>query len=339
MHLTLVLPNLLDASPAALAVADAAALSRLLSTEAAPPAHFDGLLAIACAGLGIARQYDWPAAPWLARAAGIDPGDRYWLRAEPASLKVGRVDARLAGIVGDLDADDSAALLSTLRAHFMSDGIEWVEREPGSWWFSLAEPQRIETSPPDAAFGKPLIAHLPRGDDAARWHRWQSEMQMLLFEHPVNRAREMSGRLAANHVWIWGGGTLGVIDPAMGVRSVFAASTLLTGLARAVGAQVAAVPASFASFRAAATQASALVWLDPLDPLSPEQGLTAFDHDWAAPLERALDKRELDLRLVIGGSSAALSFTSCARTAMQRLRHRWSPPPRLGERLAAIPDA
>lgn len=339
MHLTLVLPNLLDASTAALAAADAPAFSRLLSTAEAAEQVSGGLLAIACTRLGIGRQYDWPAAPWLARAAGIDPGDRYWLRAEPASLEVGRVEVRLAAIVRDLDPDDSAALASTLRAHFAPDGIEFIEGEPGSWWVSLAEPQRLETSSPDSALGKPLIEHLPRGGDAARWRRWQSEMQMLLFEHPVNRARENSGRLAVNHLWVWGGGTLGAVDPATRVTSVFAASSWLTGLARAVGVQVEAVPASFASLRAMPARASALVWLDPLDAHSAEKQLAAFDRHWAAPLERALDKRELDVTLVLGGSSSALSFTARGRSAMQRLRGRWSTPPRLPERLASICDA
>src|ERR1700694_1092872 len=127
MQLTLVLPNLLDAPPAALAAADAPALARLLSTAAAPILEPDGPLAIACAHIGIAKQNDWPAAPWLARAAGIDPGSRYWLCAEPVTLDIGRVEVRLAGVVSDLDAADGIALLSSMRAQFASDGIELLE--------------------------------------------------------------------------------------------------------------------------------------------------------------------------------------------------------------------
>src|ERR1700730_4930356 len=180
MQLTLVLPNLLDAPPAALAAADAPALARLLSTAAVPILEPDGPLAIACASVGIAKQNDWPVAPWLARAAGGDPGRRHWVCAQPVTLQLGRDEVRLAGVVGDLDAAAATALLSSLRAQFASDGIEFVERGPGRWWLKLADPQQLETSPPDAALGKPLIAHLPRGADAARWRRWQSEIQMLL---------------------------------------------------------------------------------------------------------------------------------------------------------------
>ena len=339
MQLTLVLPNLLDAAPAALAAADAPALARLLSTAAPPVLEPEGLLAIACAGVGIAKQNDWPVAPWLARAAGIDPGGRYWMCAEPVTLEVGRDEVRLAGVVSDLDADESTALVSSLRAHFASDGMEFVERGPGRWWVMLAEPQRLETSPPDAALRKPLIAYLPRGADAARWRRWQSEMQMLLFEHPVNHARESSGRSAVNYVWMWGGGTLRAADPAAAVAAVFTQAALLRDLARAVGTGAVIAPGSFAAFRAASPAASALVWLDDLKAPALQERLTAFDSAWAAPLERALDKQELGVTLVIAGSGTALSFTPRASGTMQQLRRRWSTPPHLSTLLAAQADA
>ncbi len=339
MQLTLVLPNLLDAPPAALVAADAPALARLLSTAEAAILEPNGPLAIACVNLGIAKQNDWPVAPWLARAAGIDPGSRYWLCAEPVTLDVGRAEVRLAGVVSDLDAADSIALLSSLRAHFASDGIEFLESGPGSWWVALAERQQLETSPPDAVLGRPLIAHLPRGADAARWRRWQSEMQMLLFEHPVNRVRENSGLRPVNDVWIWGGGTLRERDSAAAVTAVFTQTPLVRDLARAAGADSATVPASFAALRAAPPITAALVWLDALDAPDLQEQLIRFDTDWATPLERALDKHELDVRLVIAGSGTALSFTPHAGGAMQRLRRRWSPPPSLPALLAALADA
>jgi hypothetical protein len=339
MQLTLVLPNLLDVPPAALAAVNAPALGRLLSTAAAPILEPDGPLAIACASIGITKQNDWPVAPWLARAAGIDPGSRYWLCAEPVTLDVGRVEVRLAGVVRDLDAADGIALLSSLRAQFGSDGIEFLEGGPGRWWVTLAEAQQLETSQPDAVLGKPLIAYLPRGADAARWRRWQSEIQMLLFEHPVNRLREASGLRPVNDIWMWGGGTLRATAPAAAAAAVFTQTPLVGDLARAVGASSVAVPASFAAFRAAPRAASALVWLDTLNAPDLQQQLVAFDSGWAAPLERALDKHQLDLRLVIAGSGTALSFTPHGGGAMQRLRRRWSPAPSLPALLSALADA
>jgi hypothetical protein len=242
-------------------------------------------------------------------------------------------------VVSDLDAAEGSALLSSLRAQFASDGIEFLERGPGRWWVTLAEPQQLETSPPDAALGKPLIAHLPRGADAARWRRWLSEMQMLLFEHPVNRSRESGGLPPVNYVWIWGGGTLRAADSAAPVAAVFTQAPLLRDLAQAVGIDPMNVPCSFAAFRAAPPAASALVWPDALKAPDLQEQLSGFDTDWAAPLERALDKHELDVRLVIAGSGSAHSFTPRASGAMERLRRRWSPPPSLSALLAAFAGA
>jgi len=47
---------------------------------------------------------------------------------------------------------------------------------------------------------------LPKGDEAMHWHRIFNEIQMLLFAHPVNEAREARGELPVNSVWLWGGG-------------------------------------------------------------------------------------------------------------------------------------
>ena len=73
MQLTLVVPGLLDLPASVLASVDAhaPALSRLLASSDRPTSEDDGLVASACRACGIARQEDWPVAPWLARAAGI----------------------------------------------------------------------------------------------------------------------------------------------------------------------------------------------------------------------------------------------------------------------------
>ena len=338
MQLTLVLPDLLDAEPEALAAVEAPALARLLATAAAPAVEPDGTIAIACAGIGIAKQYDWPVAPWLARAAGIDPGTRYWLCAQPVTFQLERDQGRLTGIVSDLEVSESASLLSSLRAHFAPDGMAFVECGPGHWWATLETEQRLETSSPNAALGRPAMALLPRGADAARWRRWQSEMQMLLFEHPVNRSRESDGRLAVNYVWMWGGGTLREASPDASAVALFTKDPLLRELARAAGRSVENVPASFAAFRASPPEASALVWFEDLESPDLPERLGAFESHWAAPLERALDRQEIDATLVIGASAKAISFVLRATGAVQRLRRRWSPAASLSSLLTPHAD-
>ncbi|MDO8413281.1 MAG: phosphoglycerate mutase, partial [Gallionellaceae bacterium] len=50
--------------------------------------------------------------------------------------------------------------------------------------------------------------YLPQGPDALRWNKVFNEIQMLFFDHAVNRAREARGELPVNSVWLWGGGVL-----------------------------------------------------------------------------------------------------------------------------------
>src|SRR5689334_22334607 len=119
MQLTLVVPGLLDFASAepSRVDADGAALARLLPRNSPSEAE-GGTVGLLCAMLGIARQRDWPVAPWLAAASGLDPGDSYWLLAEPVTLQVGQIDVQLVGVVDDLTDEESAALLRMLNAHF-----------------------------------------------------------------------------------------------------------------------------------------------------------------------------------------------------------------------------
>jgi hypothetical protein len=260
MHLTLVIPGPLDWSASLLAAADAdaTALPRVLAAAGAPAPEEDGLLACACRACGIARQSDWPLAPWLVRAAGLDPESAYWLCADPAALVVGQDDVRLSALVDDLTAADAESLRAALNAHFAADGVTFLAPTPAHWFARIGEAQSLVTRPPEAAQGSPLFAFLPAGADAARWKRWQSEAQMLLFEHEVNRRREAQRLAPVNSVWLWGGGTHQ--PPDASAARLFASEGRLTQLARGAALEVSPVPASFDSLR---PEAKAAVWLAP----------------------------------------------------------------------------
>src|SRR6266704_1009103 len=123
MHFTIVVPGLLDWPVLALAAVEkeAPALARLIAAASSPSIEEDGLVAMACRSCGIAKQQDWPVAPWLARGAGLDPRGAYWLCAEPARFIVGQADVRLGGLIGDLEAADAKSLVAMLNMHFAAD--------------------------------------------------------------------------------------------------------------------------------------------------------------------------------------------------------------------------
>ncbi|HEX8009936.1 MAG TPA: hypothetical protein VF814_03220 [Casimicrobiaceae bacterium] len=324
MQLTLVIPGPFDLPASVLASADPCtrAFSRLLAADRAPMLEDDGLLASSCRALGIARQSDWPAAPGLARAAGLDPEGAYWLCAEPVTLVVGRDDVRLAGLVDDLDAHDAQSLVGALSDHFAADALRFFAPTPRHWFARIPSAQRLETRPPEAALGAPLFGFLPAGPDAARWRRWQSELQMLLFEHPANRARERSRLAPVNSVWLWGGGTQPERDAP--VSTIFADDERIRDLARGSAVDCASVPGSFDALPHVANVA---VWLAPVVSANAAAALAAIDRVWMAPIERALDAGGLStVELIVGGRERAVRFAVRRASLVRRWRARFSPP-------------
>lgn len=145
-----------------------------------------------------------PVAPLAALGAGFDPADAYVLRADPVTLVAGRDDVMLAGRVDDLAAEDAAAIVRTLGAHFAADGLAFHAARPDAWFVTARErvPVDADTLEPE----EPIQPHLPRGDHASTWRRWLSEMQMLLHDHAVNASREAAGKAPVTGIWISGGG-------------------------------------------------------------------------------------------------------------------------------------
>lgn len=324
MHFTLVVPGLLDWPPSAFETVEkqAPALARLIAAASSPEVEEDALVAIACRSCGIAKQQDWPVAPWLARAAGIDTGGAYWLCADPARFVVRQTDVQLAGLVGDLDKSDADALIATLNAHFTDDGIRFVAPEPARWFARVEGVPRLITRPPEVAVGAPLFPYLVAGADAARWHRWQSEAQMLLFEHAVNRTREQRRCAPVDSVWLWGGGTLVEHGP-LAVR-IFADGGLIRDLGRCAGLAPAPLPAALDAAPRAAAQ---VFWLDAIDADAAAVRLPALDRAWLAPAERALHAGTVhEVELVIAGRALALRFRVPRPSLVQRWRSRFSPP-------------
>ena len=339
MQLTLVVCGLVDLPASTLAAADAGApaLTRLLAAAGAPTVESDGTLAVLCAALDIAHQCDWPAAPWLAHGAGIDASAAYWLCADPAHFVVNRSDVRLDGIVRDLTDTEAAALLATLSAHFASVGVCLAELDPAHWLMGASSPQALSTSPAETALGGPLLAFLPAGTNATRWRAWQNEIQMLLFEHPVNREREAAGKIPVNGVWLWGGGAPALAAPAPRLAMMHASAWLPGALARARGVACAALPASLEALRDHSSRSPALAWIEAhaLAHSQPStETLAELDANWFAPARGAFQNGSIrGLEIVLIGRGSALRFGARRLSLARRLRT-WGPAPRLSKLLA-----
>ncbi len=337
MPLVLVAPGLLSLPAAALD--REAAFARLASHSGEPQVEPMG---IAAALLRSSRwPVDTPVAPLAALGAGIDPGAGFALIAEPVHFDAGRADIVLTRCVDDLDGAEAQALVATLSDHFAVDALRFVAPRPGAW-FALAETSPdIATTPVDAVVGRSPITHLPQGRDAGTWKRWQDEIGMLLYGHPVNAAREACGCSSVNAVWFWGGGRIAP-DRGRAPVSVAAASGRTADIARgmALASHGTTTPwppgphwigetlrLHAPAGDARASNATVIVVCEAIGGVAAAAGETSaagFARARLAPALAMLEGRRIDaLHLVADGNGVAATWTAQAPGRLARQLARW----------------
>ncbi|MEO6291274.1 MAG: hypothetical protein ABIO88_01480 [Burkholderiaceae bacterium] len=108
---------------------------------------------------------------------------------------------------------ESRQLLADMGPYFVEDGIHLYYVEPNRWLARGAPLQSIPTASLDRVVGRNLDAWQPEGQAAAKLRRLQNEMQMLLYTHTVNDARNRSKTAPINSIWLHGTGELTALQP------------------------------------------------------------------------------------------------------------------------------
>ena len=206
------------------------ALETLLARAQPVPLPAESLEAWLCATFGVADQ---AIAPITLRADGVEPGASYWLRADPVHLLLQRDQLLLQADV-PLSAGEAAQLCASLNAHFDGHGLHFIAPHPQRWYLRTDAAPEMSTCPLAQVAGRNVHAHLPQGADALRWHGIFNEIQMCLFDHAVNQAREARGALPINSLWLWGGGRA-VGELARPYASVCGDSDLASAFAQVAG--------------------------------------------------------------------------------------------------------
>jgi len=183
-------------------------LEKLLSRgnkEILPPVSLEHLL---CDSFGLPCQPDIPIAPISAVYDGLIAGDGLesgcWLRADPVHLQLQRTHLLAAEVNSTIE--EASAICNSLKDHFEIQGLEFFAPHPRRWYVKVKEQPRIRCTPISQAFGNDVRTLLPTGEEALEWNQIFNEIQMLLFSHPVNEARDKRGELPINSVWFWGSG-------------------------------------------------------------------------------------------------------------------------------------
>jgi hypothetical protein len=327
--LELFVPELVPALPASADFQRALpALHRWLSRARVARSPCDSVEQALCERFGVARQRDWPVAPLTLAADGGEPGEAYWLRADPAHLQAGRTDLVLARTRAlALSAAEAQALTASLNHHFGAEGLRFVAPVAQRWYLRMDAPPALATTPAHAAIGRSIDALLPRGEDALRWHRRLNEVQMLLHEHPVNAAREARGAEPVNSVWLWGGGRMPACRMSAAL-DVWSDSALAGALARCAGIPRHALPASGEAWLGTAGDGRHLVAFDEEStpaPAGAEARLDRLERGWFAPLLAALRSGVLSEIVLITQQSAQRLCFAASRSDLWRFWRRAIP--------------
>ncbi len=263
------------------------ARGRMISALPAQPTNW------LCQKLGILRQQDLPIAPIFLAVDGIDPGPHNWLRADPVHVRIAR-DQLILSEIPDLSHDEAAQLCTALVAHF-GDALSPIITRSGAWIVQAHSHTRISTTALPDAIGKHIDPLLPQGADAMHWRKLLNEIQMLLFVHPVNQAREAAGLPTANSLWLWGGGTLPVMPNAATQAAIMTSQPLAQILAQFAGAVVTPMQTAWTANQAAdiilldqphteLLRGDYTAWLDAIHTL---------EQHWLHPLYRSRQRFEL----------------------------------------------
>ncbi len=284
-----------------------------------------------CARFGVTRQQDHPLAGLMLKADGGEPGQHYWLCAEPIQLRVDRDRLIVAARVADYNPIEAAELISALNRHFNADGIDFCAPTPSRWYLRTGRTPALVTHSLASALNRSIKHHLPQGDDALAWHGVMNEAQMILHTHPVNEAREARGAAVANSIWLWGGGTAPQVSLTP-YAAIWGGGPMVRALASAADIPYAGLPASASAWFANAVAGHALLVLDGAanalrdgDITGWREQLSWINAQWIQPLLTALRNKTFDRVTLIACNAENRIETNVERSDLWRIWRRARP--------------
>jgi hypothetical protein len=232
-----------------------------------------------------------PAGALTALAFEQDGGAAHWLRADPVHLRADRDRLLLLPSAGfELSMDEAQQLCAALNGHFSAQ-FTLHAFSPDRWGLRSEAAMDLRTRPPLELAGRDVDAELPD----KRFHALLNEIQMALYQHPVNTARDARGAPVVNSLWPWGAGRLpGAARTPW--QSVSADDPVALGLAKLASLRHRAPGAGATSWlERAPMDGRHLVVLDALRPAAAlgdgdalARRLRALEEQWFAPLLEAL---------------------------------------------------
>ena len=195
----------------ALGSAELPHLRRLLSVLTPDPAELaDEMTLTTPHERALARALGWTSEdgvfPWAAHTVGLrswgDPS-LVWARVTPVHWQLGTEQVRMAPPEAlALDDDTSRALFEAVRDLFESEGFLLRYAAPTAWYVSHPSLDGFVCASLDRVVGRSVNPWMLEGARARLIRRLQNEVQMQLYGHPLNEAREAEGQMPVNSFWL-----------------------------------------------------------------------------------------------------------------------------------------
>lgn len=160
------------------------------------------------AGQG-AAELSFPWAAWQASQDGLPvSAGEAWGLISPCHWLVGR--EHLTMLPPDalgLTPDESRLFFDAVRPLFDSEGwhLQWAA--PTRWYVRHDSLATMPTASLDRVVGRNPDVWMPSHPSVRHIRRLQSEVQMMLYPHPLNEAREQRGAFTLNSFWLSGTGS------------------------------------------------------------------------------------------------------------------------------------
>ncbi len=123
------------------------------------------------------------------------------------------MDPRMMRVKPEEELSLRQSVTETLQ-HFLGDQGQFSSER---WIYPAGPFSALKTHTPRHAMGLNVDIWMPKDLGtpglAKKWRQLQNEIQMIWHDHPVNEARQASGQLSINSVWLYGVGQSGMIQP------------------------------------------------------------------------------------------------------------------------------
>lgn len=267
-----------------------------------------------CKAFNIAQQQNsWPVAPIMLHVDNpglVKANKDFWMRADPVHLRIEQNHIMLADNQAfKISKEEVEQIVQDLNHNIGTHyNFSFLPLRPDRWYIRLSKVPEIQTHTLSQVTCMNINGFLPTGNESMIWHKIFNEIQMLLYEHPVNQARESRGELPINSVWFWGGGNMPQLIQAP-YTYIWSNHDLPRALATASKLNHSKLPAHADEWLQNGAAGNHLIVLDALlekakyrNAYGWRETLKDLEKDWFSPLYKALRKGKID-QLTITTSS------------------------------------